>query len=191
MARKISKKIMQVLEENDARFPSGCSEPGYDDKPVIMANWNNITAEVYDKLESMGYSCEWEDEWVECSSCYKAFRTSPDSYGWEMCGIIGDGEAICGDCLKDDPAEYLESIENQPKRALTCSLYRVIDPCDHGYKLINDELANDWNGGNDDPVKILTDLQDKTPGGRFLFVITSQGQFGVEFAVYQKIEEEA
>jgi hypothetical protein len=178
-------KTSQVLEDNNANFANGCAEPGYDDKPVIMANWNNIEGAIFDELESEGFACEWEDEWIVCDTCNKAFRSSPNSYGWEMFGAIFDGFALCGDCI--DPDEYLESIENKPRKALTCSLLRVIDPTDHGYTLVNDEYENGFHPGqNDDPAKILADLLADDPHGKYVFAITGQGQFDIDFAVYRK-----
>lgn len=173
----------------DANTADGCTEPGYDDKPVILANWNNIPEKVFDKLEAYGFSCEWEDEWLVCDRCYKAFRSSPDSYGWEMYGIIGDGEAICGDCI--DMPEYLESITNEPHRALTCSLMWEYKPLEqYGYKLIQADYESGFHPGqNDDPQKILASLLEKNPAGRYVFVIDGQGQFDISFSVYEKITE--
>lgn len=168
---------------------SGCSEPGYDDKPVILADWNDIPSEEFDALEAAGYSCEWEDEWLVCDSCYKAFRSSPDSYSWEMYGIIGDGDCTCGDCI--DMPEYLESLENHPTKALTCSLFYHYKPVEqYGYKLIQDDYENGfYEGQNDDPKTILKSLLDKNPAGRYLFVIDGQGQFDISFSVYKKLSQ--
>lgn len=181
----MDEKTQQVLEDNNANFAQGCAEPGYDDKPVIMANWNNIEGAIYDALEGEGFSCEWEDEWITCDECGKAFRTSPDSYGWEMFGAIFDGFALCGNCI--DAEEYLESIENKPRKALTCSLLDVIDPTEHGYTLVEDGFENGFHPGqNDDPAKILAGLLENDPQGRFVFAITGQGQFDIEFAVHKR-----
>ena len=61
----------------------GCAEPGYDDKPVLLANWNHVPNVVFDRLEALGYACEWYDAWATCSECGKAVRTSPNSYSWQ------------------------------------------------------------------------------------------------------------
>lgn len=172
-------------------FAGGCSEPGYDDKPIILANWNNIPSKVYDKLESLGYSCEWEDEWIVCDSCYKAFRSQPDSYSWEMYGIIDESQGcVCGDCI--DMPEYLESLENRPHKALTCALMWHYKPLEqYGYKLISDEYENGfYPGQNDDPEKILAACLKQNPAGRFVFVIDGQGQFDINFSIYERIAEE-
>lgn len=168
----------------------GCSEPGYDDKPVILANWNNIPGKVFDKLKNHGFACEWLDEWIMCDNCYKAFRTSPDSYGWEMFGYFGDGFAVCGNCIDWD--EYLESLENQSRKAVTCSLFDEFkNEITSRYDLIKDEYENGFHPGqNDDPAAILKNLLENDPDGRYLFVIDSQGQFDIGFSVYKRKDSE-
>lgn len=172
----------------DTNSAHGCAEPGYDDKPVILANWNNIPQKVYDSLESHGYSCEWEDEWLTCDECYKAFRSSPNSYGWEMFGYIGDGFAVCGNCIDWD--DYLDGMENKPRKAVTCSLfYKFEDEITSRYTLIKDDFENGFHPGqNDNPAEIIESLLRQDPSGKYLFVITSQGQFDIEFSVYKRNE---
>lgn len=176
-------------ENIDTNFAQGCSEPGYDDKPVILANWNNIHNKVFDSLESHGFSCEWEDEWIICDNCYKAFRSAPDSYSWEMYGHIFDGYALCGDCIEWD--EYLESIENTPKMAVTCSLFSAHkDEVESRYTMVKDGFENGFHPGqNDDAESILKSMLEHNPNGRFIFVIDDQGQFDIEFSIYQKKEQ--
>jgi hypothetical protein len=174
----------------DVNSVQGCSEPGYDDKPVILADWNNIPQKYYDVLEKHGYSCEWEDEWIVCDNCYKAFRSSPSSYGWEMYGYIGDEHAVCGDCIDWD--EYLESIENKPRRAVTCTLlHKHEDEITSRYTLVQEGFENGFRPGqNDDPASILASLLTNDPNGRYIFVIDEQGQFDIDFSVYRKNEDD-
>lgn len=124
----------------DAAFPQayfdyapGCSEPGYDDKPVILANWNHVPNKTFDALERAGYSCEWSDEWIACDNCYKVFRASPDCYHWQMAGIICDGYALCLDCI--DPYEYYPELENNHRKAVTINIADKYPPEDYGYKM--------------------------------------------------------
>jgi hypothetical protein len=102
----------------EIKLAVGCNEPGYDDKPVVIANWNktnirgssgfnysdfDYTMPRLSKLfEKLGYSVEWIDEWTICDDCGKAIRTSPDSWGWKPnYFILGDcGEIICYDCFR-------------------------------------------------------------------------------------------
>jgi hypothetical protein len=174
----------------DSQYAEGCSELGYDDKPVILANWNNIPQKVFDVLERNGFSCEWEDEWITCDDCGKAFRSSPNSYGWEMFGYIGDGYALCGNCIDWD--DYLESLENKPRKAVTCSLfYKFESEITSRYTLVKD----DYEAGlhphqTDDPQKILKSLLEVNPNGKYLFVIDGQGQFDITFSVYERMVTE-
>jgi hypothetical protein len=185
MNKRISKKVQEILEKNDAIFYDGIVEPGYDNKPAILADWNNIPRDIFIYLEKRGISCEWEDEWISCEECGKLFRCVPDSYGWEMCGVISEGSALCGNCI--NPAEYLESIENLPTHALTCALLRKINPEKFGYTLLDDKFENGfYPGQNDDPKIILASLLKDNPNGKYIFVIMDQGQFDISFSVYKK-----
>lgn len=169
---------------------AGCCEPGYDDKPVILANWNNVPQEEYDRLEEGGYSCEWSDEWIQCDDCGKAFRSSPNSYRWEMYGYISeDGDVICGDCI--DMPSYLESIENRPRKALTCALLYKHKPIEqYGYELVKDGFENGfYEGQNANPEEILAAALVFNPQGRYVFVIDGQGQFDIDFSLYRRLAE--
>ena len=187
--KMMTKKTARILSqyENDFNIAwAGCSEPGYDDKPVIMANWNNSPAETFDYLEERGFSCKWEGEWITCE-CGKAFRTSPDSYGWRFYGVILDGYCLCGDCIKESPVDYLESLENNPHK------YSTIDGIDYesaGYTRIEDGFESGFHPGqNANPESILKLHLDKNPRGRYIFVLDGTGQFDIEFSLYKKNEE--
>lgn len=164
----------------------GCAEPGYDDKPVITADWNNVPQVVFDRLEALGFSCEWLDEWVMCDQCGRAFRSSPDSYHWQMSGIIDDMGCLCLDCI--DPESYFEGLENNPRAAITWPIFERYNPSNYGYVLAQDKFENGfYEGQTDDPAKILAYYQDHCPG-RYLFAMTDQGQFDIEFSLYKKVE---
>lgn len=186
----MNKKLQSIFNKyEDMQLLQGCSEPGYDDKPVILANWNDIPGDVFDYLEKHGYSCQWGDEWIECDHCCKAFRSSPNSYGWEMYGHVYDGYALCGDCI--DWEELLTSYENKPRKAVTCALFsKHEDEITSRYTLIKGEYENGFHPGqNDDPSKILAGLLEKNPQGKYIFVIDGQGQFDIEFSVYERKAE--
>ena len=172
-------------------FATGCAEPGYDNKPVILANWNNVPDKVYTSLEKSGYLCEWSDEWIACDECCKVFRSSPDSYSWGMFGHVFDGYAVCGDCIKDDPDDYLEDLTNNPRRAITCSILRVLDLPELGYEQIATDFENGfYPGQNDNPENILKSAREKYGHDhRFIFAIDSQGQFDIGFSLWHKLPE--
>lgn len=191
-----TKRLLNTLESvlqkhnRDYNYAMGCSEPGYEDIPVILADWNYVPGKLFDLLEKYGFSCEWEDEWLTCDECYKAFRCAGNSYSWEMFGFVGDGYALCGDCIEWD--SYLESLENIPQKAVTCSLfYKFENEITSRYSLVKNEFESGFHPGqNDNPSLILENLLKDNPNGKYLFVIDGQGQFDIEFSVYKKIQEQ-
>ena len=170
-------------------YAHGCNEPGYDDKPVLLANWNHVPPHVFDKLESLGYSCEWSDEWATCCECGKAVRTSPNSYDWQPSYIImHECELLCLECA--DPVEYYESIENTPGKAASNEFAYKYPIENYGYTQVNDDAYTNglYPGHNDDPKKILSDLLSNDPTGRYIFALDYTSQFEIGFSVYRKNE---
>ena len=145
-----NEKIQKILEYADREgldltYYSGCSEAGYDDIPVIAADWNGPSSDITNKhdwyntgskfvlteggqkkqktarlaklveyLEKKGSAqLQWSDEWMACSDCYKAVRSSPDSYSWEPSYVwASDCEIVCRNCWEnfiDDIIEYYKS----------------------------------------------------------------------------------
>jgi len=162
------------------------AEPGYTDpaKGILFANWNYFPRGVADILENYGYEIEWSDEWDFCSDCNKAFRTSGNSYSWQPSYADLDGSRICIECLQQDPTEYLESLEDNPRRALNID---GIDPADYGYTMLEGEYENGWHPGqNDDPKAIYKNLRAEGFKKPLLFQIDSVGQFDISFVVWQR-----
>jgi hypothetical protein len=184
---------------------AGYEEPGYTTPEhgiVATGNWNSfrvwdgkankyqekvyyLRKRVGDLFEKMGIPCEWSDEWTECSECYALIRTSPDCYSWLPSYISGEYGYTCHTCVLKDPESYLKELEDSESNAITLD----IDPCDHGYNLIDDSFETGWHPGQtDDPKKVAKELRDKGVS-RFLFKITGQGQFDTKWAVYVHQEE--
>lgn len=182
-------KVLDYLDRDyntEAQFHQGICEPRYEDKAVITANWNNISRKLADVIEQADYAIEWCDEWIECDTCYKIFRCVENSYSWQMFGHVFDGYALCGNCLAADPVEFLESMENNPHMALTVTLADVINVEEWGYELVQEGFENGFHPGqNANPTKILAMVQNQNPG-IYIFVMTGQGQFDIEFALYRK-----
>ena len=183
----MNENFEKMLNKYGIETYSGCVEPGYDDKPVALGNWNNIPEKVSKALEFMGYEIEWEDEWTSCGGCGKLVRTSPNSYGWsQYFAILNDCELICGDCLKQDPSEYLESIENNPKQCVTIEF----DLEAAGYTKWEDGFENGLHENmNDNPTEILKDLLVRYPKGKFIFNLDEPSQFYIGFSVWKKNED--
>jgi hypothetical protein len=169
-------------------FADGYAEPGYTDpdKAVLFANWNYFPRGIDSILESYGYAIEWSDEWEVCEGCNKAVRTSPDSYGWQPSyALVNNCEIVCSDCLAKDAGEYLESLENNPHRALNMP---AIDPSEYGYVKVEGDFESGWHPGqNDDPKTIFNRLTAQYP--RLLFRVDGVGQFDLGFSVWSHPEE--
>ena len=172
------------------QWSQGYAEPGYDDpkRGILFSNWNHFPRGVDDLLEKAGYAIEWEDEWSTCHGCGKAVRESPNCYSWQPSYIVmHDCERLCLECV--DWAEYLESIEDNPRVAcMACC-----DPEEHGYRRLSDagEYESGFHAGQtDDPVKILAQLKSQGKTG-IVFRVSETSQFYIRFEVYQRIAEDA
>lgn len=185
---------------NEITIAPGYCEPGYNERgAVVFGNWNpvcgfDVPREVQakdpikvlaDRLEKGGAHLEWSDEWATCSDCGKAFRTSPDSYGWQQSFAVVNDEMVCAECIKKDPADYLESLEGNCKTALTFDL----DISKHGYTLLQDKFDHGFHRGQDaDPKLIAKELESKGVK-RYLFKLDSTGQFDFRFSVWVHDDE--
>jgi hypothetical protein len=209
MAAKIDQETggysaSNAIEDIRLNF-AGYEEPGYttpEHGVIATGNWNNfrvwdsktkayqlnecyLRKRVGDLFEKMGIPCEWSDEWTECSECYALIRTSPDCYSWLPSFLSGEDGHTCHTCVLKDPEAYLKELEDNESSAITLD----IDPCDHGYELIDDSFETGWHPGqNDDPKKVAKELRDKGVS-RFLFKITDKGQFDTRWAVYVHEDE--
>lgn len=183
------------------------AEPGYtkdsEDLPILFANWNprgNTRFEngryISDDMtmprlrhifSHYGYAIEWDDVWLICEECGKAFRCSGDSYSWTMYGAADESGCYCGDCIKADAEDYLQSLENDPRRCVGIS---GIDPADYGYVKLNEESYEHglYGGQRDDP-KIIAKLLRDAGVHRFLFMLDSVRQFDLDFSCYVHKDE--
>jgi len=186
-----AERLAEIAERNemDIRLYTGYAEPGYDsDQPVAIGNWNNKTRwlaaehrfETIDKtpsrigsaLEACGFDLQWEDEWTECTECYRPVRTQPDCYHWTPSYVdTGDGP-VCLSCV-DWPSE-LSALEGQTQHAVptTCN------PEDHEYwQPIEQPFETGFDLGQADSmtnaVKVLQELGLES----WLFQVTEQSQF--------------
>lgn len=130
-------------------------------------------------LEKLGVELEWEDEWCACEECSKLFRTEPDSYSWTPSYWAHDGIGLyCQACVQDDPEDYLEHLEGNPRAANT-----LVDLEVQGYRHVDEEYENGWYGTEDDPKAIAEKLQ-KQGINRFIFEIDGVRQFDLSFSVW-------
>ena len=197
-AKQSCKNKQSLYRLEDIALYPGYAEPGYDDPPsgcIALGNWNSVSKwdeekrqfvtvdatlpKLAKKLEAMGIALEWSDEWASCDSCGKIFRTSPNSYGWQMSGVIDDGFCACKDCI--DPEDHLRGLENKDRK---CNTIKSVNPEEHGYVCIQDEFENGLYGGQcADPAAIAKILRG-IGITRFLFNLDDTGQFDISFSVW-------
>jgi hypothetical protein len=175
-------------------YAEAYAEPGYSIGPgkncILFANWNpksfdrnapkneRVMTRLAKVAERAGCEVEWSDEWSTCDECCGAIRLSPDCYTWKPSYEMGDGYIVCHECI--DPADYLERLEGDPRRACTLN----IDPADHGYVVVKQRMESGFHPGqNADPNVVARDLKEKGVE-RFLFTIDATGQFDIEFSVW-------
>ena len=187
--------LIQKRCKGDVEWCGQYGEPGYDapEHGIIFANWNHVSRPVQDWLEHHGYALEWSDEWIVDWEVSKAYRTSPDSYGWrpsyvmlESGDIIGAGDIRNGDCVD----AYIEHLVNSDRAADTFG----VDWTQHGFRKVNTESYESGfhPGQTDDPRKILAAAQAEHPNQEFIFSVDSVGQFDTHFSLWSReIEQEA
>ena len=175
------------VRSHDVRFASEYGEPGYDQPKagILFADWNDCPKWLIAGLERRGYSLEWCDEWIEASETSKAYRTSPDCYGWLPYYVINDCEVIGGDEIEGgDMLEWYinEYLLNDPTRA---NLFRGVDLEKLGFEQYNGTFESGWYPGqNDDPKDVFRKIQRELPKMDVVFSITGKGQFDVHWKAW-------
>jgi len=188
---KISGQTINDILEKHGAYPEWCAEygePGYDtpEHGIWFANWNNVPRFVGDWLESHGYATEWSDEWIISYETNKAYRSSPDSYGWKQSYVMLDGDFIIGrDEVEsgDQIDAYIDYLLDNPKRADTFD----VDWTKYGFIKLNDEYESGFHPGQtDDPKAILKEAREQYPNGEFIFSIDDVGQFDMNFSLWMR-----
>jgi hypothetical protein len=192
----ISARAIQALIEDrcggDVDWCGAYGEPGYSDpeRGIIFANWNKVSKPVYSWLESHGYGLEWSDEWIVSHETGKAYRTSPDGYGWLPSYLLTEGGDVIGaDEIRngDEIDTYIEHLMNDANRADTFG----IDWTEHGFRKLNaDAYESGFHPGQtDNPRKILAAAQAAYPNDDFIFSIDGAGQFDMRFSLWARSPE--
>ncbi len=198
--RLIDKAAKKCSRCEEVQLYSGYAEPGYSDPEsgvIATGNWNAISrwdettnksvvtdgtpAKLGHALEKLGVALEWSDEWHSCGQCGKLVRRSPDSYSWKPSYSEQDGEIECHECIAKDPTIYLESLEAEDRH---CNTIDSIDPADHKYVLVSEDLQNGWYGGQKADPSIIGSALRNAGITRYLFNLDATGQFDIEFSVY-------
>src|SRR2546428_6551281 len=163
-----------LRNENDIEYASGYAETGYHspESGILFANWNvPRLARIAKIAEKLGYECEWCDEWTTCQDCGKAVRTQPDCHSWlPHYDILNECELVCAECIKASPVDYLESLVNDPQKAVT--FLTDVELAENGFMQLENYYENGFHPGqNDKPDEILKKLLEANPKGEFIFRI--------------------
>jgi len=182
---------------------NGVAEPGYyaDDTLLICSNWNaEITKKMVKFIEENWDENEvalgWDDEWCYCGNCYKAIRTSPDSYSWEPYYIwIADCELLCLDCAREDIEDILEEYLNNSDKAFPSDLIPEIEKI--GFTCFSEEdyceiHETGWHRGQDaDPKKIEKRIIEVLGNSyEYIFCIQGQSQFYITWSAFVRRKKE-
>jgi hypothetical protein len=183
-----------------ADWYNGCAEHGYDDKPMICANWNppkmKRLGDWIEKFYHGNIEVYWSDEWTACTDCSKAVRTSADSHGWQASYVwVSECEILCCECAAKSVDDVITYYLNTKDRALPYWMQPYVEEA--GFNCLESEDAyctrfesGFYPGQNDTPQKCIKLAKEILPY-KFdhLFVITGVGQFDIHWAMFIKKQE--
>lgn len=168
-----------------------------DKRLLFIANWNEEhlkhleEALEHDFYQEKGIDIHWNDEWTTCSGCNKGIKTTPDHYGWLPNYIMTKYDVLCRDCVLDELQDLLfEVYANNSETALPDWMLHAAEDKGLLFEIQSDFESGMHPGQTDDPQKILAKYIEENPENKYIFAITSKGQFDVNFGIYKLIEEE-
>lgn len=186
--------IQKILEKHHRCIEDECQEygePGYNENPakaILFANWNDIPCSTLDWLEHHGYALEWSDEWtVNWDGDRKAYRTSPDSYGWRSSLVyLDNGKMLAKNEITPNSTALDDYI------AYLLDSHKHIDQFDvdwtqHGFTHMSEEGAfeSGWHPGQtDNPKEILAKAKAEKPTWEFIFSLDKKSQFYITFSLW-------
>lgn len=204
---KIFNNLMEYLEKHNCypEYYHGITEQGYDDKPLLVADWNiyyedngkkhishKLLSWAEDYFEDIEFS--WNDEWTNCSDCYKAVRTSPTHYGWLPSYMwTSDCSIACVECYEDQAEDIIETYRNDTNKAIMPEFYPILEQ--NGFICYSpDEYCKCFETGfhpgqNDDPKRVAKDIESELPNYDYIFKINSCGQFDLQWSVFLRKQE--
>lgn len=190
----------------------GYAEPGYPTDPetvIVLGNWNakrypgpddapltlaeNLGPRLFDALTRLGAECEWLDEWAQCQECYRAVRTTENSYSWKPSYVWFEDSFVCADCAIAMGADALTDYVNDASKCVTWCEPSHVESLGFEQWESDDphEYASGWHPGQtDDPTAILAEIQREHPDAEVVFFLTESSQFYIRFAAYVRIPED-
>lgn len=135
---------------------------------------------------AFGGNWGFSDEYAVCDDCGTVIRTSPDSYSWKPDFWLEAEEGYhCGDCVREDPDDYIEHLVDNPDEANT--ILSDDELRSRGFAKVNeDAYENGWYDRQDEPKDILAKAMGKEPNAEFLFSISSNAEFSTQFDLWRR-----
>ncbi len=179
-------EIVEALKELEVIVNWGeYGERGYDnpEKEVLFGDWNYVDYSLQEELEENGYKIEWFDEWVFDENGL-AYRTQPDSVGWEPSYFVDDGEILS---IEDNVDRYVELYKNDCTKAVVS--YINLEEMGWRPALDDKSFCSGWYDSCDnlDPCELVKQIDSKKYD--YLFQIKGSNPFAVNYKLYTKEKE--
>ena len=196
----IKNEILDILNKDYDRISLHLDENG--EELWIVENWDavrkfqeiaseiypeefQITDDVYDTsaIDKIFNNWSFADEYDICNCCGKAVYAqdpykSPDRWvDYEGC------EILCGDCVRENPDSYIDSLVNNPKSANHLLKDEQLENL--GWELQDTNFANGWYGRTDKPEDVLQ--RQNSMGFDVIFQINYTNPFEVGFTFWKKV----
>lgn len=190
-----TKIIFNYLQDKHwAEWCGHYGEPGYQDpeKGIVFCNWNPVPKWIGEYLEEAGYACEWSDEWYVDYDYDKAYRTSPDSYGWQPQIMFSEA---CGDYITpDDPLEdWIQECSIQSPNDRMRALPGWVTAAqleEQGFEKFNGLFETGWHPGQtDDPSKTAREIFKDDSIHDVVFRIVENSQFYIVLEAWKRGDE--
>ncbi len=154
-------------------------EPGYKNpkKEILLGDWNALSVDVNEKIESAGYALEWFDEWV-CDDEGAAFRTQPDGPEWEPSYFIVDSVVYP---IRGNEEFYIEEVLlNNTDRAAPTWLNLE----EYGFEKVTEAESGFYESCNNKTPKELVDKYINEED--FVFKIESKNPWCIQYSLWKK-----
>lgn len=182
--------LAHLQEKHYAEWCSHYGEPGYSDpeRGVLFADWNPVPRWIGDYLTEAGFGLEWSDEWaIDCDNS-KAYRTSPDSWGWQSSIVLTeDGHMLTPD---DDAADVIAALQMDGPTSLCARVPHWISDADlqeAGFALVSRDYESGFHPGqNDNPREIAKALFAERDVLAVTFRVDDVRQFDARFSAWVK-----
>jgi len=182
--------VKDEIDENEFIFDEvfEYGEPGYElqecKNSILFGNWNEIDNLLFDVI-SFFYELEWYDEWVTDYNECKAYRSSPNGWGWQPSYFIYDSEILP---IKGNEELYIEDKINNCHSIVDYD----IDLSKLGFTELEEDKCSGWYSHCTDPCRFVEDNLTEEALKRidFVFKTESKGQFSINWSFWIKPKDE-